>query len=500
MTDKTQAPKSKAPQKAKKKVKKNKKRKLSLSAEHPVPEKRLLVESKGTAPSDHEGRTPTPPAVPNISAHEVRPQKMEMEDVTFGQSNASELSPLLMQTGSVDKLLGTSGNTWPTLAQKLKKIFLPLQKKDSDPSKYIAELCTIYYTPQEGRETRYLIDDPEIIDEKDIKETADFVEKFMEANGQLAYIQKQDWFKSGDYRVGIDVNYYPDRSGYQESPIFHKDSGGNNIFVNLIFDNQKPIEATEWYPDAAQPSSARAELQSELLPADYLTDLQRARAAITDDQPVRGGPSEYVNTYVSWVDDLVWHATPAAVPRIEYSAAAAKTGYRDLNRAARNTDDDFEYDSTQFNRKMYGGEILGTIAETKGTSLHSWLQEKNLTAQDLDTGLALEAWQALYGSNAKNGRQNFLADAKLREDAGKKAGGWRITGSSSEATAHDDRLGKDDYSIRETPIGLSSRRRVNSLNGAEMAKIREANKDDERSFLRTWVRVLDIKDADEHLG
>jgi hypothetical protein len=71
----------------------------------------------------------------------------------------------------------------------------------------------------------------------------------MELNGQWPYLKRQNWYTSGKYVIAVDINFYPDRSGHKGTPVFHKDSGGNNIFVNLIFDNQDTIEATEWVVD-----------------------------------------------------------------------------------------------------------------------------------------------------------------------------------------------------------------------------------------------------------
>jgi hypothetical protein len=440
--------------------------------------------------SDKIEKRPDP--IAHITKKDVRVQRKAEKSVD--QSSGSELGSLVMKTGSVDELLG-QGNTWPALADNLSKVFLPLQKDDEDPANYIANLCTIYYSQEKGREFVDLIRDPDILPKTEIKKTADFLDSFIMANGQLDYIQKQDWYRNGEYVIGIDVNYYPDRSVYQESLAFHKDTGGNNIFVNLIFDNKNPIEQTEWFADLAQPSKKRTDWQAGLLPQAYLADLDQSRDSLQDkygkDQKVNGGSSGTVNTYLSWVDDLVWHATPVAGPRIEYSAAAAESAYGELDAATQSPN--FTYESDQFRRNMYGGEILGTIAEAEGTDLHKWLARKKLKPRDLDIELAKQAWQELYGPQVSGGKKLFGDDAKKRENKGD----WRITGESSEATAHDPRLQFEDSSIRETPVGLSSLRRVNSTNQLEIADLREANAGQPRSFIRTWLRVIRQDDMDE---
>jgi hypothetical protein len=183
------------------------------------------------------------------------------------------------------------------------------------------------------------------------------------------------------------------------------------------------------------------------------------------------------------VDDLVWHATPAAGKRLEFDTAAANTQYPSLNQAS--ATDEFSYSSGQGDRKFLGVEILGTMAEAKNTALSQWLAGKGLTAQDVDVAVAKQAWQELYSAK-EGGKARFLDDAAKRVQL---PSGWRITGEYSEARAHDQNL-PGSGSIQETPITLSTRRRANSTGSAELRKTRDANKGMERSFIRTWVRIL----------
>jgi hypothetical protein len=420
------------------------------------------------------------------------PLKNVVQDVP--KPAKGSLGSLLMETGSVDELIPKEQNAWPSVAKRLKDVFLTYQKtlpnkKDRTlPEEYTADLCTVYYSAAKGRVTKDG-DDAEFCENNEVGDTVDFLETFMKANGQLDYIQRQNWYKSGDYVIGIDVNYYPDRSGYKVAPIFHKDTGGNNLFVNLVFDNQKPIEKTEWFADLAQPSKKRTEWQANLLPDGVLKDLDSTRSLLAlmpeyaKDQPVKGGVTDDVNAYVSWVDDLVWHATPNNVPRLVFNEKVANNTYTNWNKAA--SKDNFSYASKQYGRTMLGAELLGTMAEAKGTALAQWLAARELGSQDLDINLAKQAWADLYSPEA-GGKDLFLKDADIRANMAE----WRITGENSEATAPDkDRL-PGSKSIKETPQTLSTRRRANSLNPESIEKVRKANEKVERSFLRTWVRVL----------
>ena len=59
----------------------------------------------------------------------------------------------------------------------------------------------------------------------------------------------QKWYDTGKAVVDISVNFYNNRSAQDRSFEFHKDTAGDNLFVNLIFNNKKPMLATEWAVD-----------------------------------------------------------------------------------------------------------------------------------------------------------------------------------------------------------------------------------------------------------
>ena len=406
------------------------------------------------------------------------------------------LRSLLMQTGSLDDLI-KEGNTWPGIAEKLKDDFLGYQKslsKDAQAS-YIADLGTVYYKYGEKAAIKQ---DPENAKyTKQIEPTVAFLEKFMIANGQWGYITEQDWFTKGDYVIGIDMNYYPDRSGFNpDSPKFHKDTGGNNIFVNLVFDNTKPIEATEWIPDPVEPSVERSEWQKKLqLPASHLKELELSRAElrkeVDETTEVTGGVTSGKNSYVSWVDDLIWHSSPTSNPRIEHGTASAVESYKNLSSASKGKE--FSYVDQRSKARIIGAEVLATMAESPDTDLAKWLKSKGLGPQDVTVAVAKTAWKELY--EGEEGARRYTEDATKR---GRSP--WRLTGEYSESNAYDYRL-KNSTSISETPVGLSKRRRANSLdkNQGPLREAREASKGEARSFLRTWVRILP-KDSTELAG
>lgn len=540
---------------------KKRRRSRSNSPERPAKKPALEKDTVMDAAAEVPTEPTATPHVPEITKRNIRVSG-PVEDLPSGPESKGTLRSLLMQTGELENLLGGRDGGWPGIAASLSNAFMPKERGTEEPP--IAKLGTVYYQP--AKMTKIVASEDGVrLGRQDMFATVKFLDTFMNANGQWDYIKQQDWFKDGgDYAIAVDVNYYPDRSIYDESPGFHKDTAGDNIFVNLIFDNQSDIEKTEWFADAAEPSKNRAAWQEKLLPESHLTELTRTRDILRQeaeakaeaglDNHVDGGISKGRYIYVSWVDDLVWHATPAS-PRRVYTVEDARNDYpkfdsayhyerpsridilkaiasspetvlhkvlerenlgaEDINAALAeeimekvygDEDGEGDYDSDvkaspaqeilkdrtkQLNTAYRGVEILGTIAEVEGTHLNTWLrdQDPSLRAQDLDQALAKAAWQELY-----EGDQGV---ARYAEDVQKRVadGEWRVTGGTSEAIAKVRYL-PYSASLEELPRDLSKRRRRASLDQAEILKLREANKNVPRTFLRTWVRLVRT-DSDE---
>ncbi|MEU4252252.1 hypothetical protein AB0F15_33015 [Amycolatopsis sp. NPDC026612] len=394
------------------------------------------------------------------------------------------LQPLLMEAKPLATLLPDQSK-WADIATRLKDV-LPAAVYNP------GYLCIAYYGYQQDPHIFSYAGNYRLPMEKRPKfdqlgvDTVAFLKEFMDARGQWRYIESQDWYKNHEYVIAVEVNYYGNRSGkaYTMSPLFHKDTGGNNLFVNLIFDNKKPIEATEWFVDVQEPSGKRAEWQKTLLPEAHLKDLAALRRRLRESgeyttPKVNGGVLEGENIYVSWVDDLVWHATPSLNERIAYTADAAIEAYTLISIGLKEGKT-----FTQGPARIHPVELLATIADEPNSRLAQWLTTENKRIQDLDFELARTAWFALYEPNAVN----FSRDVKLR---GEKP--WHMVGDVAQSISHDARLNKPDAqapTIEETPAGLSMVRRANSLNKGQLKEVAEANKEVPRSFIRTWVRVI----------
>lgn len=201
-----------------------------------------------------------------------------------------------------------------------------------------------------------------------------------------------------------------------------------------------------------------------------MTDLAVARQTLgatlgptgkTD--PVAGGIVGK-HAFVSWVDDLIWHATPTDKARIEFT-------------------------SKELGGDILGFEVIATMAEASGPHLKKWLATKRMLPQDIDFESARTARRDLYGGGSIAAIGRYVDDTKARRSAP-----WRLAGKYTEAVAEDTRL-KGTRSILEAPVGLSKRRRFNSLPSSQeaLAAVRAANKDKGRSFIRTSIRILPTK-------
>ena len=433
------------------------------------------------------------------------------------------LGALLMQTGSLKDLVDRdAGTEWERLAVELPKSF----------QGFPAVLATAYYSydPDNGSHSapRTELADQGPKNAGLVDDVVAFLENFMEKNGQWPYIERQAWFtgvegvdadEGGEavdaagptHVIAIDINYYSDRSKDQTSLGFHKDTAGDNIFVNLIFDNQKQIAATEWFPDLEPQGEATRQHQEALQPEAYRQELESAREAglymYGADAEISGGLTKGALSYVSWVDDAVWHATPYPESRNTRSADEVIADYEEFetlsafdhvktpgseeleNEAALHAEGSVERDNVEFWLGVWHRwvTVLGTLGRWMGSHLQQWLTRTNYSVRDVESWAAL-AWEKLY----RGKKADFEADVKKADTS------WRTSHGAAEAIAPDDKVGSK--SMRQVPPS-AGRMRANSVNGdAVKAAIEESTlAGTPRRFIRTWVRMVRV-DAPEILA
>jgi hypothetical protein len=139
-------------------------------------------------------------------------------------------------------------------------------------------------------------------------------------NGQLRYIWQQPWFQNQNCAVLVDVNYYGNRP-YSQALGMHKDTQGQNLFVNLLFNNSSPLPGTEWTLDLEPVAGPKKDHMMKWMPNQVLADIESARKLINDNKEkvtgtrtIEGGVAQAF-AFLSWVDELIWHCTPFVGPR-----------------------------------------------------------------------------------------------------------------------------------------------------------------------------------------
>ena len=323
-----------------------------------------------------------------------------------------------------------------------------------------------------------------------------FLRPFMNANGQIPYIQRQSWFTKHRAEVDIDVNFYKDR-GYGAELSFHKDTAGDNLFVNLMFNNQAPTPATEWIEDLATPLRTKRREMRKLMPKAMRAEIRTARKNIREDRhkpagkkTIRGGIADEA-AFVSWVDELIWHATPSVGRRTEVSG-----GMFDVLSAPERYWID---EKTQIHRALrflskFPDTRIGEIDAVR-KSLHQWgfgtelvdgymnsvVPEASIKINNVDNTFTYD----------RGPRYNEHMSDITRYKAQLQAAPISL-GIGQELAPDPYGIGTKEFNQR-TRIHRRTQRQNSIGSKVELAALREARtKNERRSFLRTWVRVRKI--------
>lgn len=378
------------------------------------------------------------------------------------------LVDLMMKTGGLDDLNDKRLGVWGGLAEKLNQkatAYLEEQNrgKGEDDKADVFYLGKIVLTADnpEGIFEAYAGFEDEALG----NEVKDFLIAFMEVNGQLGYIQEKDWFTSGEWKVVIIVNFYPNRGFGRGTIDVHKDTAAENLFVNLIFNNAEETPATEWTQDPFMPDQARMEELEQALPPGALEEIIEAKDRIAEvhekgrDQ-FEGGVAEKPNTFVSWVDELIWHASPVFERRKGFSLEyAVKTLDRFLKKPEK------------YLHACY--EVMVVLAQTPETSLYKVFGER---PQDF----TLATWDKIYNDQVKvrpSLQDRFRRDLNKAQWEGVPVGA--VVGNA---------LNREEERI-DMPTLVGNRPRANSVEAVGEQVKAAAQKTPVRSFMRTWVTL-----------
>jgi hypothetical protein len=314
-----------------------------------------------------------------------------------------------------------------------------------------------------------------------------FLSQFMRRNGQLPYIERQPWYRDGEAVVDINVNFYLNRP-YNSQLDFHKDTAGENLFVNIIFNNKKPTPATEWTVDRATPVPTKVEAMNNLMPKGVVDEVNAARERLrkkTDNtrgrSMIRGGIAPEA-AYVSWVDELVWHATPSIGHRVDvtsdsYALLRDRIYYADPG------------------RKLQVHRALRYLASLKGTLIGELRSARK--ALPFDTAFIDGYIQELEHANGQKGKYfaRHIEDIRGHEAELKTA---PISLAVGQELAPYAPIGTKEFN---QPTRIEGRKRSNSVDDLTFrGKLKQAYEDNlQRSFIRTWVQIRPIAKAPQQV-
>jgi hypothetical protein len=315
----------------------------------------------------------------------------------------------------------------------------------------------------------------------------DLLGPFMERNGQFPYIKGQDWYTSGWMVVDISVNFYNNRSAADATLGFHKDTAGDNLFVNLIFNNKDPILATEWVVDKRKMKAAKKRQMYQYTGSDELADaINATRASIVSGEYspqgtdiIEGGIQTREAGFVSWVDELIWHSSP-----YEESRGIHRRTERMYNILS----DPKNYRITTRKPKTFSiiREALKSLRRIPGTLINSFGKpavKPLLWTEAIDQYIATIV--APGGKPMDPGWTTHVQDIKDN---------WRLImpGLSRGEEQADDESNDNTNIRRFTDIAKLQRRNsiIAQAGGTAAGNLQSAaNTKEPRSFIRTWVQI-----------
>jgi len=307
---------------------------------------------------------------------------------------------------------------------------------------------------------------------------------FMNKNGQTPYIYAQEWYKKRKAVVDISVNFYNNRSAQDRTFEFHKDTAGDNLFVNLIFNNRRPILATEWTVDTRRMKQKKKDRMNTYTGDDSVAtaiegDRERIRQGTYSPKGVdriEGGVAKGEAAFVSWVDELVWHSSPfggsrAGSPRMSIYRKPEKYYYSYGEAGGQDAAD-----------LLLIVKALRSLRSIEGTSISNFSK--------------------LHGGKQKGDDQIFDYIKTIVDETGQPEQEWaqhvgdidRYLGQISldygEEQARDS--SNDDEQITRR-MQIAARPRRNS-DASKFESLDAASATTEkRSFIRTWVQIHKVE-------
>lgn len=366
---------------------------------------------------------------------------------------AENLPDLLMKQGALARLLRTPFD-WHGLMGRI-------QKAVGAPKKLTVPMVDVVVHPDETLEVLpYPGWNAQLL-----QDAGRLAFALVRANGQMDFIRRQPWFQDGACQVELHVMTQWGRA--IDELRFHKDTRGEELFSNLVFRSDRRMPATEWSVDLEKmPADKRAQLE-QAWPAMLVDAIEMTREHLVAPEGamfcIEGGVLE-PDSFVSWVDELVWHSTPSLEHRPRYT----------LDDAARVLAD------PAYSLRTY--DILVQIARLKGGSFARYLAANEVPVESLSGDLVgrLFEW-AHTDPDCFHLRQDWLDDARAmdwRDRPRDTATGLAMVQVKTEAREGGQLL---------QPTGLEGRPRRNSHRLQELRALPGGH--EPRDMLAVFVRV-----------
>lgn len=290
---------------------------------------------------------------------------------------------------------------------------------------------------------------------------ARFALALVRANGQMDFLRREPWFGHGTHQVMLRVDAQLGRT--KERLEFHKDTDGDILFNNLVFQNEADMLATEWSLDVQPMAAAKAAVLQRQWPVSLISKVAKARSDLSVQvrHPRIEGGLMSVDGYVSWVEALVWHATPVLGHRECYTPALV---LEVLDTAAYSADT---------------ADVLVQIAETPGGKLAQWLREQGADAEALSEPFLRDLWRRLRADPmGARALQLMHEDARAIDWSQRKRGTASI---AIEAFTPETRA----FDLVRQSTGMAGRPRSNSDNLQALLAMQV--RDQPRDFFRISV-------------
>ena len=287
----------------------------------------------------------------------------------------------------------------------------------------------------------------------------------MRANGQMDYIRRQPWFRQGTHQVVLHLESQFTRE--TEYLKFHKDTGGDVLFSNLVFRNSAGLPATEWSLDLEPMPPGKRALVSRTWPAALLAAVDEARVRLApppDHEPVIHGGALPADGYLSWVDELIWHSTPWLEHRMCHTPEEVGEALEDPG----------------FSMLTY--DLMAQVAQTPGSRFAACLAERALPLEALSEDKAEQLWNEMH----RHQKDRALFEA-FQQDA--RAIDWsrRKQDTAWAISLIRDVPGRADQHLTIQPSGMLGRPRSNSENLRALKN--HPGSDQDRDFIQVNVSV-----------